>query len=153
FVSRTEMGLAQRRADAEPERLRAATAVFGDPRYPPARGIAAAVFSGVLTCATFVSDSLGAGAARVVVRPGRIPIARAVVSYFLGTFFANLLIFVGARCVSAPRLKRPPLRWLFSPAHVARNVSWIQRLGLVQSIWSLPHGHRRTTTVAMAHAR
>jgi pimeloyl-ACP methyl ester carboxylesterase len=154
FIDRVERGQALQRANANPERLRAASPAAVSDRLPLARGIAAATFGGLLTSLTALSGSLGGAAAGVLVARGRISFALAVRACFIGAFLLNLLLFLTVRHSSRRILQIAPIRWLFPPSDVDRTMAWLLTTrGQFRAMWSPTLHERRRTTAATALAR
>lgn len=95
FVDRAERQLAPARADADPARVRAAMPLVAAGPSPRARGIAAAVFSGLLTAAAMLSTSVAAAAAGVLVAGGRVSLALACGACVAGGSLLHLLRHAG----------------------------------------------------------
>ncbi len=149
FVDRAEQGRAPALADADPERVRAASPAFDALRLPQVRGIAAAVFSGLLTTAALVSENVTGAAAGALVARGRVSPALAVRACFTGMCIAHLLLFLGSRRYGRRVFQAAPTRWLFPPEAVERSLAFLSQHGVAtRHLSSLALGRRRTATVA-----
>ena len=148
FVARAEQGLAPARADADPERVRAATPAFVTRGLPPARGIAAVVFGGLLATAAVCSEGVAVVAAGALVARGRVGPVLAVGACIIGTCIAQSLLLLGARFCGRRILQPLPMRWLFPPDAVDRNLALLAERGhTTRQFMSLALGTRRTTVV------
>jgi len=90
FVRDVVEGRALTRANANPERARLAARPFNSDRLPRTRGIAAAVFAGILSVASLTAENATSVAAGMFVARGRVSLAVALVSCFVGMFLANV---------------------------------------------------------------
>jgi len=91
FIRRVAERRALTRADADPERVRAAALPFDPARLPKVRGIAAAVFTGLLAVASLIAGNVTSVAAGMLVARGRVSVTVAMAGCFLGMFLGNAL--------------------------------------------------------------
>ena len=104
FVQRVAEGQAPARADADPERVRAAGLPFDPMRLPQVRGIAAIVFGGVLAIGGLLSESVTSVAAGMFVARGRVSLGLAMTACLAGVFLAGALSSFRGRAVRRPTL-------------------------------------------------
>jgi len=149
FVHRVAAGNATRRANADPERIRRATLLFGSVRLPRVRGTAAAVFAGLLIVTSLLSETFGTAAAGMLVVSGRLSLAFALGSRFI----AMLVITLRGNLGTPADVRRIARSCLTSVARAvvlvgaAAVVSWILfRLAPAESMAS---DVRRILTVAL----
>jgi pimeloyl-ACP methyl ester carboxylesterase/membrane protein DedA with SNARE-associated domain len=149
FVRTVEDGRGRVRAAADPKRTRAAAVPFEAIRLPRVRGIAAAVFTGVVMVASLVAENVTSVAAGVLVARGRISLTVALVGCFAGMFLANVLLFLAGRLVGLPTLQTAPSTWFIRPEPLERSVSSLSARG-VSALFrdSFLLGGRRTRSVA-----
>ncbi len=147
FFDRVEAGEAPGRGSATPERLTAAA----DPRgFRPPRtvGLALAVALVLIAFATLVSEDLTCIAAGLLVARGSLGFVEATAACGTGIFFGDLMLY-GLGRLGRPWLSRVPLKWMVTPADVARSSRWFQRRGaLVILISRFVPGMRLPTYVA-----
>jgi pimeloyl-ACP methyl ester carboxylesterase/membrane protein DedA with SNARE-associated domain len=149
FVRRVAKHQAPARAEADPDRARAAELPFDAKELPRVRGIAAAVFAGVLTAASLIAENVASVAAGVFVARGRVSLPVAMVGCFAGMILANVLLLVGSRLVSRVSFETAPARWLSRAEVLERSLSLLSARGgvaLFRDSLLLPG--RRTGTVA-----
>jgi pimeloyl-ACP methyl ester carboxylesterase/membrane protein DedA with SNARE-associated domain len=132
FVRRVAERRGRVRADADPERTRAAALPFDSIRLPRVRGIAAAVFTGVLTAASLMAENVTSVAAGVFVARGRVSLTVALVGCFVGMFLANVLLFLGSRLFGGRILETTPTKWFIRPEPLERRVSSLSARGVAE---------------------
>jgi pimeloyl-ACP methyl ester carboxylesterase/membrane protein DedA with SNARE-associated domain len=149
FVRRAADGRASTRADADPERVRLATLPFNSMRVPRARGIAAAVFAGLLTTGAVISESVTSVAAGLLVARRRVSLVTAIFGCFIGMFIANLLLYVCGRYYGRRVIEVAPTRWLMRSDAFERSLARLSRGGIAWLLrdWLGING-RRTTSLA-----
>ena len=147
FFDRVEAGAAPTRSAATPERLAAAQDPGGF-RPPRAIGLALVVALALIAFATLVSEDLTCIAAGLLVARGSLGFSEAVAACAVGIFFGDLMLY-GLGRLGRPWLGRAPLKWLVTPADVARSSRWFLRRGaLVILISRFVPGMRLPTYVA-----
>ena len=104
FVRRVAEGRAPARAGADPERARAAAVQFDPAQLPQVHGIAAAVFTGLLTVASLMAGNATSIAAGMFVARGRVSVTDAMAGCLLGTFLGNMLLLLRGRLPGRPAL-------------------------------------------------
>jgi membrane protein DedA with SNARE-associated domain len=82
-----------------------------------------------LALATFVSEDLTCIAAGLLVAHGRIGFPLAAAACFVGILVGDLLLVAAGRWLGRPAVERRPLRWVVTPAAVARAEHWFARRG------------------------
>jgi membrane protein DedA with SNARE-associated domain len=149
FVRRAAGGRASTRADADPERVRLAALPFDPMRVPRARGIAAAVFTGLLTAGSLISENVTSAAAGMLVARRRVSLATAILGCFIGMFLGNLLLYVCGRCYGRRVIEVAPARWLIRADAFERSLARLSRGGIAWLLrdWVGING-RRTTSLA-----
>jgi len=129
FVHHVADRRAPDRGEADPARVRAAALPF-DPKLPRVRGIAAAVFTGVLTAAALVAENVTAVAAGIFLARGRASLMVAITGCLIGVFVATVIQRL-RRLAGRKTLQRLPAEWFVSPIRitlligVAATVSWV----------------------------
>lgn len=149
FVRRAADGRALTRADAGPEGVRLAALSFDPMRLPRARGIAAALFSGLLTAGTLISENVTSVAAGTLVARRRVSLATAMRGCFIGMFMGNLLLYVCGRHFGRHVIEGAPTRWLIPADTFERSLARLSRGGIATLVrdWFALDG-RRTTSLA-----
>ena len=99
FVRRAAVERAPVRSDADPERVRLAAAPFDPMTLPQVRGIASAVFGGLLAMAAWLSGGVANVAAGMFVARGRISMTVALVACVAGECIANVSQYLRGRDV------------------------------------------------------
>lgn len=152
FVRRAADGQASTRADADPERVRLAALPFDPMRVPRARGIAAAVFTGLLTASALISENVTSAAAGMLVARRRVSLATAILGCFIGMFMANLLLYACGRYYGQRVIEVAPTRWLIGADAFERSLARLSRGGIVWLLrdWLGIGGHRTTSLAAGA---
>ncbi len=147
FFDRVEAGMAPGRAAATPERLSAAANPRGF-RQPRTIGLALIVALVLIAFATLVSEDLTCIAAGLLVARGSLGFIEAAAACAAGIFFGDLMLY-GLGRLGRPWLGRAPLKWIVTPAEVARSSRWFQHRGaLVILISRFVPGMRLPTYVA-----
>ncbi len=147
FFDRVEAGEAPGRSSATPERLAAAADPRGF-RPPRTAGLALVVALVLLAFATLASEDLTCIAAGLLVARGSLGFVEAAAACAAGIFFGDLMLY-GLGRMGRPWLGRAPLKWVVTPAAVARSSRWFQRRGaLVILISRFVPGMRLPTYVA-----
>ncbi|MEP7309108.1 MAG: alpha/beta fold hydrolase [Acidobacteriota bacterium] len=118
FVRRASEGHAPMRAGADLERARLATLAFDSMALPRVRGIAAAVFGGLLTAAALVSENVTGAASGVLVARGRVSAPLAIAACVMGAFMANAWPYLRRRRIERRGFEEAPSHWLIA-------VSWL----------------------------
>ncbi len=147
FFDRAETGEAVIRGAATAERLAAAA----DPQgFQQARtvGLALIIALVLIALATFVSEDLACIAAGLLVARGSLGFIEATAACAAGIFFGDLLLY-GLGRLGRPWLGRAPLKWVVTPADIARSSRWfLHRGALVILISRFVPGTRLPTYVA-----
>ena len=147
FFDRVEAGAAPGRASATPERVSAAADPRGF-RQPRTIGLALIVALVLIAFATLVSEDLTCIAAGLLVARGSLGFIEATAACATGIFFGDLMLY-GLGRLGRPWLGRAPLKWIVTPADVARSSRWFLRRGaLVILISRFVPGMRLPTYVA-----
>ena len=123
FVDRAEQGVAPSRADADPERVRAASPALDPHRLPRARGIAAAVFGGLLTTTALMSGNVAGAVGGALVARGRVSGTLAVCACLTGMCFGNVLVHLIRRRAAAVAAGAPS-RWKSLVSLLFDNALW-----------------------------
>lgn len=79
--------------------------------------------------ATWLLEDLTCITAGLLVATGSIGFAPATFACLGGIFTGDLLLFLLGRRLGRPALARAPLRWVLTPAAVARAEAWFERRG------------------------
>jgi pimeloyl-ACP methyl ester carboxylesterase/membrane protein DedA with SNARE-associated domain len=149
FVRRAADGRASTRANADPERVRLAALPFDPMRVPSARGIAAAVFTGLLTAGSFISENITSAAAGMLVARRRVSLATAIFGCFIGMFVGNVLFYVCGRYYGQRVMEVAPTRWLIRADAFERSLARLSRGGIAWLLRdSLGIYGRRATSLA-----
>jgi len=174
FVSRVERGQATDRHHAETTRVAAALPLYGQPRFPRLRGIAASVVTSLVITISFVSMSFGAATAGALVAANRLVLTTALLAAFVGMFAVTVVGLIRHGVVraamfeglpSTPRVlreetaERPILAHLFHTAVVSgvsvviglavgTIVSWL----LIQATAGWHNVYARATVVVASSA-
>jgi len=120
FVRRAAEGHAPSRSGADLARIRLAREPFNSMALPRVRGVAAAVFGGLLTVATLVSESVAGVASGMLVARGRVSASLAIGAGVMGGFMANVWPYLKRRRIGrrgfeeAPRPRLTAVSWLTS---------------------------------------
>jgi pimeloyl-ACP methyl ester carboxylesterase/membrane protein DedA with SNARE-associated domain len=149
FVRRAADGRASTRADADPERVRLAALPFDPRRVPRARGIAAAVFTGLLTAGALMSENVTSAAAGMLVAHRRVSLATAILGCLIGMFIGNVLFYACGRYYGHRVIEVAPARWLIGADALERSLARLSRggIGWLLRDWCGISG-RRTTSLA-----
>jgi len=129
FVQRVEDGDAVSRADALPDRVRAASASFDPATVPPYSGVALLLILVLIVFATLISEDLTCIGAGLLAAQGRIDFLPAVVACFVGIFVGDLLLYLAGRYVGRPALEHRPFKWLVRPEQLELSAQWFSRRG------------------------
>jgi pimeloyl-ACP methyl ester carboxylesterase/membrane protein DedA with SNARE-associated domain len=129
FIQRVEDGDALNRADALPDRVRAASAPFDPATVPPYSGVALTLILLLIVVATLISEDLTCIGAGLLAAQGRIDFLPAVAACFVGIFVGDLLLYLAGRYVGRPALEHPPFKWLVRPEQLELSAQWFSRRG------------------------
>lgn len=129
FLDRVAAGTAPRRRDAAPERLAGARQPFDPSTVPAAAGLTLLTLLALIALATLVSEDITCIAAGLLVSQGRIGLVAGSAACAAGILVGDLLIYAAGRYLGRPWLGRRPLRWMISPAALARSSEWFRRRG------------------------
>lgn len=99
FIESVLDGRARTRSNADPERVRDAIPTYSKDSLPQVRGIAAAVFSGVLAAGAAVSAVIAPAAAGMLVARGRVSPTAAVAGCLLGIWLGHVARTIWRRAV------------------------------------------------------
>ncbi len=147
FFDRVEAGVAPGRTAATPERLSAAADPRGF-RQPRTIGLALIVALVLIAFATLISEDLTCIAAGLLVARGSLGFFEATAACAAGIFCGDLMLYGFGR-LGRPWLGRVPLKWIVTPAGVARSSRWfLHRGALVILISRFVPGMRLPTYVA-----
>ncbi len=147
FFDRVEAGEALARADADPERRRAAAGARGF-KVPETTGLALVVALALIAVATLASEDLTCIATGLLVARGSLGFVAGTAACAAGIFFGDLMLY-GLGRLGRPALGRAPLKWLVSPRAVARSARWFHHRGaLVILVSRFVPGMRLPTYVA-----
>ncbi len=147
FIARTEAGTATVRANASPERLRAAEAPLG--RLPPVSGLALVTTVLLVALATFVSEDLACIGAGLLIARGSLPWLPGVAACFAGIFVGDLLLYAAGRLAGSTVVKAAPFKWFLRPEDLARSCRWFTKRGPALILWGrFVPGTRLPTYVA-----
>jgi pimeloyl-ACP methyl ester carboxylesterase/membrane protein DedA with SNARE-associated domain len=129
FLDRVAVGTARGRNTAAAERVAAAGRPFDPSLIPAANGLSLLVLFSLLALATLVSEDLTCLATGLLVSQGRIGLIAGSAACAVGILIGDLLIYAAGRWLGRPWLSRRPLKWMVSPAGLARSSEWFGRRG------------------------
>jgi len=129
FIDRVESGTANRRADASPDRIAAASRPFDPEVVPEAAGVTLLVLVGLIALATLLTEDLACIGAGLLVAQGRIGFLAATLACFVGIVVGDVLLYAAGRVLGYPALSRAPIKWLVSVNQVERASAWFERRG------------------------
>ncbi|MEO0424086.1 MAG: VTT domain-containing protein [Pseudomonadota bacterium] len=121
---------------ATPDRQQAATAPFDWANVPPVNGQQLLALLLLLMLATYVTEDLTCITAGLLVARGVLGFWPATLACLLGIFTGDLALYFLGRALGRPALRRRPLRWLLTPAQLARSEAWFDRRGAAVIILS-----------------
>ena len=130
FVHHVAERRAAARAEADPARVRAAALPF-DSKLPRVRGIAAAVFVGVLAAASLIAENVTAVAAGMFVARGRVSLRVAIAGCLMGVFVANVMPFLGRRLAGRWTLQGAPAKWFVSAIRITSSIGAAALVGWI----------------------
>ena len=152
FVVRAEAGVAVVRADASPDRVRAANAPLSD--LPPMAGLALVTAVLLIALATFVSEDLACIGAGLLIARGSLPWWPGLAACFAGIFVGDLLLYAAGRWAGSTTMKAAPLKWFVRPEDLERSRRWFTRRSPALIMWGrFVPGTRLPTYVAAGAVR
>lgn len=147
FLARAEAGTAPVRANASPERLRAAEAPMGP--LPRVSGLALVATVLLVALATFVSEDLACIGAGLLIARGSLPWLPGVAACFAGIFAGDLLLYAAGRLAGSTVVKAAPFKWFVRQEDLARSCRWFTERGPALVMWGrFVPGTRLPTYVA-----
>ena len=156
FVQRADSGGAAGKAQADPERQRAAQLPLDPGDLPSAEGIALIVLWLLIAAATLVSEDLACIGAGLAVAAGRIDFMSATLACLAGIYIGDIGLYWLGRGLGRPALRVPPLKWMLDADSIDRSSRWMTRNGLaVIALSRFVPGSRLPTYFAagMLHTR
>jgi len=131
FFAAVESGSAPGRAQANPERLAAATLPFREITVEPAHGLALFLLLLLIVTGTFITEDLTCIATGLLIANGRLSWEAGFSACFLGIYLGDQLLYLAGRLMGRAAVKRAPWKWIVSEEGLRLAAGWFERRGMM----------------------